>query len=264
MDISNSKQLLKMLVDSGCYFGHRKSRRNPQMNKMGYIHSTKDHVDIIDLRKTVGMLTAAYKKVSQIVSSGGRILFVGTKKQAQEIVKDEALRCAQYYVNHRWLGGTLTNWFTISKSIGELDKIEKNMKEGAYSKNTKRERLGFQRRRDKLSRAFSGIKEIGGVPDGVFIVDICEESTAVKEARKLQIPVFGIVDSNANPKDVDYPIPGNDDSKRSIATFCKIIADGVLSGLKKEASKNDDKSENVEDSLKEDVKFEDEEKTEKS
>lgn len=223
---------LRQLVEAGCHFGHNTRRWNPRMKP--YLYGVRDGVHIIDLQQTVPMLQRAMEKVREVTSSGGRVLFVGTKRQAQDIVAETARRCGQYYVNHRWLGGMLTNWKTISNSINRLRELEGMFESGAVNSFTKREQLSLTREMEKLDRALGGIKDMGGLPNILFIVDVTKEDLAVAEARKLGIPVVAIVDSNASPEGVDFPVPGNDDAIRAITTYCDLIAGSVLSGIQAE------------------------------
>ena len=223
---------LRQLVEAGCHFGHNTRRWNPRMKP--YLYGVRDGVHISDLQQTVPMLQRAMEKVREVTSSGGRVLFVGTKRQAQDIVAETARRCGQYYVNHRWLGGMLTNWKTISNSINRLRELEGMFESGAVNSFTKREQLSLTREMEKLDRALGGIKDMGGLPNILFIVDVTKEDLAVAEARKLGIPVVAVVDSNANPEGVDFPVPGNDDAIRAITTYCDLIAGSVLSGIQAE------------------------------
>ncbi|NKD76330.1 30S ribosomal protein S2 [Haematospirillum sp. H1815] len=223
---------LRQLVEAGCHFGHNTRRWNPRMKP--YLYGVRDGVHIIDLQQTVPLLQRAMEKVREVTSSGGRVLFVGTKRQAQDIVAETARRCGQYYVNHRWLGGMLTNWKTISNSINRLRELEGMFESGAVNSFTKREQLSLTREMEKLDRALGGIKDMGGLPNILFIVDVTKEDLAVAEARKLGIPVVAIVDSNASPEGVDFPVPGNDDAIRAITTYCDLIAGSVLSGIQAE------------------------------
>lgn len=223
---------LRQLVESGCHFGHSTRRWNPRMAP--FLYGIRDGVHIIDLQQTLPMLQRAMEKVREVTSSGGRVLFVGTKRQAQDIVADSARKCGQYYVNHRWLGGMLTNWKTISNSIRRLRELEEMFETGAVNSFTKREQLSLTREMGKLDRALGGIKDMGGLPDVLFIVDVTKEDLAVAEARKLGIPVVAVIDSNANPEGVDFPVPGNDDAIRAITLYCDLIAGSVLSGIQAE------------------------------
>lgn len=221
---------MRQLLEAGVHFGHQPHLWNPKMAP--YIFGARNSIHIMDLSQTVPLLHQALVKVSDIVAGGGRVLFVGTKRQASDIVADSAERCAQYYINHRWLGGTLTNWKTVSNSIRRLKKIE-NTLSGDASGQTKKELLQMTRERNKLDRALGGIKDMGGVPDLLFIIDTNRESLALAEARKLKIPVIAIIDSNCNPDVADYPIPGNDDAGRAIGLYCDLISRAVLDGIER-------------------------------
>ena len=224
---------MRQLLEAGVHFGHSTRRWNPKMAP--YLFGARDNIHIIDLQQTVPMLHRAMTAVRDIVSGGGRVLFVGTKRQAGEKISDSAQRCGQYYVNHRWLGGMMTNWQTISKSIRRLRELDEKF-EGENVGLTKKELLRLTRERDKLDRALGGIKEMGGLPDVLFVIDIIKESIAIAEANKLGIPVVGIIDSNSNPAGIDYPIPGNDDAIRAISLYCDLIVGSVLDGIQKEVS----------------------------
>ena len=201
-----------------------------------YLYGVRDGVHIIDLQQTSPMLYRAMEKVHAVASSGGRVLFVGTKRQAQDVIAESARRCGQYYVNHRWLGGMLTNWKTISNSIRRLRELEEMHASGAIASFTKREQLSLTRERDKLERALGGIKEMGGVPDVLVVLSVAGEGLAVAEAKKMGIPVIGILDSNSDPQGVDFPVPGNDDAVRAITLYCELLASAVLSGIQAEMS----------------------------
>ena len=220
---------LRQLLESGAHFGHRTQRWNPKMAP--YIFGVRNDIHIMDLTQTVPLLHQALLAMRDTVAGGGRVLFVGTKRQAQEPVAGAAKRCAQYFVNHRWLGGTLTNWQTISNSIKRLRNIEETLNSAQGSGLTKKELLGLLRDRDKLERALGGIKEMGGLPNMLFVIDTNKEEIAVAEARKLGIPVAAILDSNSNPDGIAYPIPGNDDASRAIALYCDLAARAVIDGL---------------------------------
>ncbi|MFK7967824.1 MAG: 30S ribosomal protein S2 [Rickettsiaceae bacterium] len=218
------------LLDAGIHFGHKTSRWNPKMEP--YIYGTKDNIHIMDLQQTVPLLQIALKKIYETVKSNGKVLFVSSKVQATELVAEYAQKCDQYYINHRWLGGILTNWVTISKSIKKLDNIEKVLDnaEDAIS-YTKKELLDLTRKKEKLIRSFAGIRNIGGRPDLVVVIDTNKEHLAIKEAVKLSIPIVAVVDSNSNPDNIDFPIPGNDDAIRSIRLYCSLFADAALAGI---------------------------------
>ena len=220
---------LRQLLEAGCHFGHQTHRWNPKMER--YIFGARNNIHIIDLAQTVPLLHQALKTVSDVVANGGRVLFVGTKRQASDIVADAAKRSAQYYVNSRWLGGMLTNWSTISNSIKRLRQVDEMLSSADSSHLTKKERLMMTRERDKLERALGGIKDMGGTPDLLFIVDTNKESIAVTEARRLKIPVVAILDTNCDPDMIDHPIPGNDDASRAIALYCELIAKAAVDGI---------------------------------
>jgi small subunit ribosomal protein S2 len=220
---------MRQLLEAGVHFGHQTHRWNPKMAP--YIFGARNNIHILDLGQTVPLLHRALQAVSDTVARGGRVLFVGTKRQASDIVADAAQRSAQYYVNARWLGGMLTNWKTISNSIQRLRKLDEMLSGGEARAFTKKERLTLQRERDKLDRALGGIKDMGGVPDMIFIIDTNKESIAIEEARRLHIPIVAVVDSNCDPLPIDYPIPGNDDAARAITLYCDLIARAAVDGI---------------------------------
>jgi small subunit ribosomal protein S2 len=219
---------MRQLLEAGAHFGHQTHRWNPKMDR--YIFGEKSNIHILDLSQTVPLLHQALLKVREVASRGGRVLFVGTKRQAADPLKAAAQRCAQYYVNSRWLGGTLTNWQTVSKSIARLREVEQIVSGGGVGL-TKREVLNLTRERDKLDRSLGGIAAMGGIPDIMFVIDTNKESIAILEAKKLGIPIVAVIDSNCDPDQVTYPIPGNDDAARAIQLYCDLIADAVLDGL---------------------------------
>jgi small subunit ribosomal protein S2 len=219
---------MRQLLEAGVHFGHQTHRWNPKMGS--FLFGVRNNIHIIDLGQSVPLLHQALLAIRDLVAQGGRVLFVGTKRQASDPIAEHAKRCAQYYVNHRWLGGTLTNWQTISNSIRRLRSIDETLSTGAAGL-TKREQLNLSRERDKLERALGGIKEMGGIPDIMFVVDTNKEAIAILEARKLNIPVVAIVDSNCDPDNITYPIPGNDDASRAIALYCELVAGAVIDGL---------------------------------
>ncbi|WP_112322603.1 30S ribosomal protein S2 [Oceanibium sediminis] len=219
---------LRQLLEAGVHFGHQTHRWNPRMGQ--YIYGDRNGIHIMDLTQTVPLLDAALNAVRETVAKGGRILFVGTKRQAQRPIAEAAERSAQYYMNHRWLGGTLTNWKTVSASISRLKAIDEQMESGAEGL-TKKERLNMEREQAKLQASLGGIREMGGVPDLIFVVDTNKEALAVTEAKKLGIPVAAILDTNSSPEGIDYPIPGNDDASRAIALYCDLIAAAALDGM---------------------------------
>ncbi|MEE2524891.1 30S ribosomal protein S2 [Hyphobacterium sp. HN65] len=221
---------MRQLLEAGAHFGHQTHRWNPKMKS--FIFGERANIHILDLSQTVPLLHQALVKVRDVAAKGGRILFVGTKRQASDIIAANAKRCAQYYMNNRWLGGTLTNWATISNSIARLRELEGLFDdEQAQSGFTKKELLNLTREREKLELSLGGIKEMGGTPDLMFVIDTNKEAIAIQEARKLGIPVIGIVDTNCDPDPIDFPIPGNDDAARAISLYCELIADAVLDGI---------------------------------
>ena len=224
---------LRQLLEAGVHFGHQTQRWNPRMQE--FIYGDRNGIHILDLTQTVPMLDAALNVVRETVAKGGRILFVGTKRQAQRPIADAAERCAQYYMNHRWLGGTLTNWKTVSQSINRLKKIDEQMADGADGL-TKRERLSIERDRNKLEASLGGIREMGGLPDLIFVIDVNKEDLAIAEANKLGIPVVAVVDSNCSPAGVDYIIPGNDDAARAIGLYCDLVSRAALDGMSAQMS----------------------------
>ncbi len=222
---------MRQLLEAGVHFGHQTRRWNPKMGP--YLFGRRNGIHIIDLTQTVPILYGALNRVRDVAANGGRVLFVGTKRAASDIVAESAKRCGQYYVNHRWLGGMLTNWKTISHSIRSLKELDEKLSNESVGL-TKKEMLKLTRRRDKLELALGGIKEMGGKPDVLVVIDTNKEAIAVHEAKKLKIPVIGIVDSNSDPSSVDLPIPGNDDAMRAIRCYCDLFAGAVLDGLQKE------------------------------
>ena len=219
---------MRQLLEAGAHFGHQSHRWNPKMAP--FIYGTRNSIHIIDLAQTVPLLHQALKAVSDTVAKGGRVLFVGTKRQASEEIAAAAKRSAQYFVNARWLGGMLTNWKTISASISRLRKLDEMLNEGAKGL-TKKERLMMSRERDKLETALGGIKDMGGVPDLVFVIDTNKEALAIKEANRLKIPVAAILDTNCDPDGIAYPIPANDDAGRAIQLYCELVARAAIDGI---------------------------------
>ncbi|MBS0122579.1 30S ribosomal protein S2 [Thetidibacter halocola] len=219
---------MRQLLEAGVHFGHQTQRWNPRMGE--FIYGARNGIHILDLTQTVPMLDQALKAIRDCVAKGGRVLFVGTKRQAQQPVAEAAEKCAQYYMNHRWLGGTLTNWQTVSQSISRLRQIDEQMEGGAEGL-TKKERLNMERDQAKLQASLGGIREMGGLPDMLFVIDVKKEALAVAEANKLGIPVVAIVDSNCSPDGVDYIIPGNDDAARAIAMYCDLASRAALDGM---------------------------------
>jgi small subunit ribosomal protein S2 len=219
---------MRQLLEAGVHFGHQTQRWNPRMGP--FIFGARNGIHIMDLTQTVPMLDQALQAIRDTVAKGGRVLFVGTKRQAATPIAEAAEKCAQYYMNHRWLGGTLTNWKTVSKSIQRLKQIDEAM-EGGTDGLTKKERLGMERDQGKLQASLGGIREMGGTPDLIFVIDVKKEALAIAEANKLGIPVVAVVDSNCPPDGVDYIIPGNDDAARAIALYCDLAARAALDGM---------------------------------
>jgi small subunit ribosomal protein S2 len=220
---------MRQLLEAGVHFGHQSHRWNPKM--ADYIFGARNNIHIIDLAQTVPLFHRALQAVSDTVAKGGRILFVGTKRQAQDGVAEAAKRSAQYFVNSRWLGGTLTNWKTVSGSIKRLRQLDEMLNSGEGTHYTKKERLTLQRERDKLDRSLGGIKDMGGLPDLIFVIDTNKEDIAIQEAQRLNIPVAAIVDTNSDPKGITYVIPGNDDAGRAISLYCDLIARAAIDGI---------------------------------
>jgi small subunit ribosomal protein S2 len=221
---------MRQLLEAGVHFGHQTHRWNPKMAP--FIYGSRNNIHIIDLTQTVPLLHQALLTVSDVVAKGGRVLFVGTKRQASEAVADAAKSCAQYYVNHRWLGGTLTNWRTISNSIKRLKSLEELLA-GDHHGLTKKELLQLTREKDKLERSLGGIKDMGALPDLMFVIDTNKESIAIAEARKLHMPVVAVVDSNCDPDGISHPIPGNDDAGRAITLYCDLISRAAIDGIER-------------------------------
>ena len=223
---------MRQMLEAGVHFGHSTRRWNPRMKP--FIFGERNKIHILDLQQTVPMLYAALKAMSEVTSRGGRVLFVGTKRAAADKIAETARNCGQYYVNHRWLGGMMTNWATVSQSIRRLRELEARMEGEEVGQLTKKEVLQLTRERDKLEMTLGGIKEMGGLPDMLFVIDTNKEAIAVEEANRLNIPVIAIVDSNATPDGVDYVIPGNDDAMRAISFYCELAQAAVLDGLQTE------------------------------
>lgn len=240
---------MKELLEAGIHFGHQLNRWNPKMEP--YLFGERNGIHIIDLQQTFPLINSALKVIRDIAAGGGRVLFVGTKRQAQKIISETAINSGQYYMNHRWLGGTLTNWKTISKSIVRLKNYDEILNK-EDSGLTKKELVGIQRQRNKLEASLGGIKDMGGLPDALFVIDTNKEHIAIKEANVLKIPVIAVVDSNSNPDGVDFPIPGNDDATRAIAMYCKLISESILDGLQASFS-NSGKDIGESDQLKEKI-----------
>jgi len=220
---------MRQLLEAGVHFGHQAHRWNPKMAP--FIFGARNNIHIIDLTQTTPLLHQALVKISDTVAGGGRVLFVATKRQASESIADAATRSAQYYMNHRWLGGTLTNWKTVSQSIRRLRDLDEILAEPGG--RTKKELLNISRERDKLSQSLGGIKDMGGLPDLLFVIDTNKESIAIKEARKLGLPIVAIVDTNCDPDGIDFPIPGNDDAGRALTLYCDLVARAAIDGLER-------------------------------
>ena len=220
---------MRQLLEAGIHFGHHTRRWNPKMEE--FIFGERNKIHIIDLEKTVPMLYAALEIIHEIAKKGGKILFVGTKRSASDIIASSAINCGQFYVNHRWLGGMLTNWETVSKSIKRLKDLESKIETGEINNLTKKEKLNIERSKEKLELNLGGIKNMPGLPDAIFVIDINKESIAVQEAKKLNIPVVAICDTNTDPNNIDFPIPGNDDAVRSISLYCDLFGSAILSGM---------------------------------
>lgn len=219
---------MRQLLEAGVHFGHQARRWNPKMGP--YIFGARNKIHIIDLQQTVPMLHGALKEVRDTVAGGGRVLFVGTKRQASDVIAETARQCAQFYVNHRWLGGMLTNWKTVSNSIKRLRTLDEQLSQ-EYTGLTKKETLKLTRERDKLERALGGIKEMGGLPNVIIVIDTNKEELAVAEANKLGIPVVAILDSNSDPDGINFPVPGNDDALRAINLYCDLFKQAVIDGI---------------------------------
>ena len=230
--MSLPKFTIRQMIENGVHFGHHARRWNPKM--AGYIYGKKDNVHIIDLQQTYPMLYTALNAAKEIAANGGKVLFVGTKREAQDIIKENAERCGQYYVNYRWLGGMLTNWKTVYKSISRLVKLNEMFDNNATEGYTKKELLNLRKEQEKLAKELSGVMNMGGQPDLLFVVDMPKEDLAIKEAKKLGIPVIAIADTNADPTLVDFPVPGNDDAIRAIQFYCELVSSAVLDGIQAE------------------------------
>lgn len=229
MSTNLPKFTIKQLLEAGVHFGHKSMRLNPKMQK--YVYANRNNVSIIDLNKTAPLLYKSLSIVKDVAKNNGKILFVATKKQASDIIAESAIRCGQYYVNFRWLGGMLTNWKTVSRSIKTLRKIEEQLANDEIGLN-KKEKLVLERKRLKLEQALGGIKDMGGYPDLIFVIDTFKESLAINEAKKLNIPIMSILDSNCNPDGITFPIPGNDDSTKSIQLYCNLLSEAAIAGIK--------------------------------
>ena len=221
---------MRQLLEAGVHYGHHTRRWNPKMSP--FIFGVRNNIHIINLEETVPLLNRALQAINEVASSGGRILFVGTKKSVSEIVSESASSCGQYYVNHRWLGGMMTNFSTVSKSIMRLKNLDEQLGSEEINALSKKEILSITRDRDKLNSSLGGIREMGGLPDMLFVIDTIKDSIAIEEANKLKIPVVAIIDSNSNPDLIDFPIPGNDDAMRAVSLYCKLVSETILDGIK--------------------------------
>ena len=219
---------MRALLEAGVHFGHQTHRWNPKMAP--FIFGERNGIHVIDLSQTVPYFGRALQVVREVVAGGGRVLFVGTKRQASPIIAEAAKRCGQYYVNHRWLGGMMTNWQTISQSIKRLKQLNEQLGQ-EHTGLTKKETLQLTRQRDKLELSLGGIQDMGGLPDLVFVVDVNRDDIAIAEANRLGIPVIGVIDTNSKPDGIDYPVPGNDDATRAIRLYCDLVAEAVLDGI---------------------------------
>ena len=242
---------MRQLLEAGIHFGHHTRRWNPKMEE--YIFGQRNNIHIIDLEKTVPMLYNALEVLYNVAKNGGSILFVGTKRSASDMIASSAKNCGQFYVNHRWLGGMLTNWETVSKSIKTLKDLEKKIESGEANSLTKKERLNIERSKGKLELTLGGIKDMIGTPDALFIIDINKEAIAVSEAKKLNIPVVAVCDTNTNPEGIDYPIPGNDDAVRSVSLYCDLVGASILSGLEENLGKSGVDIGSLENNLEENI-----------
>ncbi|OGC12153.1 30S ribosomal protein S2 [candidate division WOR-1 bacterium RIFOXYA12_FULL_52_29] len=218
---------MKELLEAGVHFGHQSKRWNPKMQR--YIYSARNGIHVIDLHKSIPLIEKTFSFIKGLVATGS-ILFIGTKKQAQEVIEEEAKRCNMFYVNQRWMGGTLTNFKTLKKNISRLNDIEKMKEDGTFEKLPKKEVILLEREHRKLIRGLGGIRQMTSLPSAIFVVDTIKEQTAIKEAKRLGVPVIAVVDTNSDPDEIDYPIPGNDDAIRSIKLLTKLVADAVMAG----------------------------------
>ena len=228
---------IRQLLESGVHFGHHTRRWNPKMTP--YIFGVRNNIHIINLEETVPLLTQALSAIREVAASGGRILFVGTKKSCSDIIAESAKSCGQYYVNHRWLGGMMTNFSTVSNSIRRLKELDEKLDSEDINALSKKEVLKMTRDRDKLNNSLGGIKEMGGLPDMLFVIDTIKDSIAISEAKTLNIPVVAVLDTNSNPDGIDYPIPGNDDALRAVTLYCNLVSESIIDGLQAEMLKQE-------------------------
>ena len=228
---------IRQLLESGVHFGHHTRRWNPKMTP--YIFGVRNNIHIINLEETVPLLSQALSAIREVAASGGRILFVGTKKSCSDIIAESAKSCGQYYVNHRWLGGMMTNFSTVSNSIRRLKELDEKLDSEDINALSKKEVLKMTRDRDKLNNSLGGIKEMGGLPDMLFVIDTIKDSIAISEAKTLNIPVVAVLDTNSNPDGIDYPIPGNDDALRAVTLYCNLVSESIIDGLQAEMLKQE-------------------------
>jgi len=238
-----SQFTMKALLEAGVHFGHQTRRWNPKMAP--YIFGSRNGIHIIDLQKTLRMANESYDFMRELAAAGGRVLFVGTKRQARDAIKEESGRSGQYFVNHRWLGGMLTNFQTVQQSVRKMKDLKRKKEDGVFDLITKKEALKLQGELDKLERTLGGVEEMTHLPDCLFVVDVQKEELAVKEAQKLGIPVVAVVDSNCNPTGIDYVVPGNDDAIRAVRLFCSKIADAIIEGTESWHLENAEESDDV-------------------
>jgi len=238
-----SQFTMKQLLESGVHFGHQTRRWNPKMAP--YLYGKRNGIHIIDLQKTLKLANSAYQFMRELSAAGGRVLFVGTKKQARDAIREEAGRGNQFFVNHRWLGGMLTNFSTVQQSVRKMKDLQRQKEDGTFELLTKKEGLQLQRKLDKLERSLSGIADMTQLPDCLFVIDIKKEELAVTEARRLGIPIVAVVDSNCDPSNIDYVIPGNDDAIRAVRLFCSKIADAMVEGAEAWRLENAEEGEDI-------------------
>jgi len=246
-----SQFTMKQLLEAGVHFGHQTRRWNPKMAP--YIFGKRNGIHIIDLQKTLRMANESYSFMQELAAAGGRVLFVGTKRQATDAIKEESSRAGHFYVNHRWLGGMLTNFTTVQQSVRKMKDLQRQKEEGVFDLLTKKEALQLQRQLDKLERSLGGIKEMNELPDCLFVIDVRKEELAVKEAQKLGIPVVAVVDTNCDPSGIDYIIPGNDDAIRAVRLFCSKVADALLEGAEAWQLENAEDGDDVVEAMAVDV-----------
>ena len=246
---------LRQLLEAGVHFGHHTRRWNPKMAP--FIFGVRNNIHIMNLEDTVPLLSQALNAIRNVAASGGRILFVGTKKSCSDVIAETAQSCGQYYVNHRWLGGMMTNFSTVSNSIQRLKDIDERLASEEINALSKKEILKMTRDRDKLNNSLGGIRDMGGLPDMLFVIDTIKDSIAISEAKTLNIPVVAVLDSNSNPDGIDYPIPGNDDALRAVSLYCNLVSESILDGLQAEMLKHGEEIDQVEKLPEQDTKSDD-------